>query len=90
MNFNEQMKNDALTKIVVFWKKPHPEHGKSFRSFSLDGPKNRRENNPWPAINRYVAAIARNEAGNYNCILVYDKTTDQLILKIDQNGQWHY
>lgn len=87
----QKMIDRALSKFVVYWKPPgHPVHGERFVTWSVDAEHDRKNRNPWPAIQRFPAQVAKNEAGKYNCILVYSKLTDQLIVKIDQNGVWHY
>lgn len=84
------MIEQALSKIVVYWFDPHPQYGPKWVSWSLDTAGNRKKNNPWPAIRRYVPRIVQNEKGRFRTILVVEKATDQIIVQISHQGQWHY
>ncbi|MGB3588096.1 MAG: hypothetical protein WBA23_16220 [Tunicatimonas sp.] len=90
LRFSQDMIDRALTKVVVNWFNAHPQHGPKWTSWSLDTERDRKRNNPWPAIHRYVPEIVRREAGNYRTILVIEKATDQIKIKIDHQGEWHY
>ena len=72
---NSELKNKALTKLIVYWKEAR--NGRNIQTFySLDNEKALKSGNPIPGMNRLYEKLIKKYKGQFHRAIIYENRLD--------------